>query len=152
MGTPKTDPVERISISLPRSLLHQLDRMVGRRGFGSRSQAVAEMIAAEISEHDRELGESIMTGTITLLYNNESAALKRRLADIQHAHIDEVIGSLHILLEQGHTMEVILVQGPAIKLKEIADELTTCKGVQQGKLHLTSTIIPPIHPLPSARH
>jgi CopG family nickel-responsive transcriptional regulator len=53
-----------------------------------------------------------------------------------------------VQLENNHRMEVILVQGPAGKLREIADRLLGCKGVRTGKLTLTSIIIPPLHPLP----
>ena len=42
-------------------------------------------------------------------------------------------------------MHVILLQGPATRLKLIADELITCKGVRSGKLTISSAILPPIH-------
>jgi metal-responsive CopG/Arc/MetJ family transcriptional regulator len=44
-------------------------------------------------------------------------------------------------------MEVILVQGPGMTLRKICDVFASCKGVKVGKLTLTSTIIPPLHPL-----
>jgi CopG family nickel-responsive transcriptional regulator len=66
------------------------------------------------------------------------------LTDIQHRHIAEVISSLHVNLERHHTMEVILVQGQADKLKAIADELITCKGVKTGKLQLSTAVLPPL--------
>jgi CopG family nickel-responsive transcriptional regulator len=49
-----------------------------------------------------------------------------------------------------HTMEVILVQGPAARLQLIAGRLVTCRGVTTGKLQLTTAIIPQVHPLPDA--
>jgi CopG family nickel-responsive transcriptional regulator len=51
-------------------------------------------------------------------------------------------------LMHAHTMEVILVQGPAQQLQHIADRMLTCRGVITGKLQLTTAIIPPLHPLP----
>jgi CopG family nickel-responsive transcriptional regulator len=42
-------------------------------------------------------------------------------------------------------MVVMLVQGPASRLKIIADKLITCKGVRSGKLTISSAILPPIH-------
>ena len=41
MPRPKSDKVTRFSVSLPESLLDELDEMVQRRGYASRSQAVA---------------------------------------------------------------------------------------------------------------
>lgn len=104
--------VSRISISLPEALLRQLDKMVGDRGFESRSRAISDMITRQLAEH---------------------------LADIQHLHINGVISSLHVQL----------VQGPALILQRILDRLATCRGVITGKLQLTASVLPPLHPLPA---
>ena len=140
--------VERISVSLSGELLGRLDAMVNQRGFESRSQALSEMIHQQLAEYDRHDGSQIMTGTITLFYSHAKPNIKNTLADIQYKYINEVISSLHVLLEDQHTMEVLLVQGPARRLRKISDELITCKGVKTGSLTLTSLILPPIHPLP----
>lgn len=140
----KKENVERISISIPKSLLAQLDEMVDARGFDSRSQAITEMINTELAGHGEQLGDKVMAGTITLIYDHSKQQLQNRLSEIQHKYIAEVVSSLHVHLENQHTMEVILVQGPADKLKTIADQLITCKGVKTGKLQLTAIVIPPL--------
>lgn len=139
------DTTERISMTLPKSTLSQLDNMVGRRGFSNRSQAITEIINKELVEYNQQLDTTTMAGTITLFYNNSRSGLPGKLAKIQRFYIDEVISSLHVQLEDNHTMEVILVQGPASKLREIADNLITCKGVKTGNLNLTTVVLPPIH-------
>lgn len=140
--------IARISVSLPESLLKAFDEMVDRRGFESRSQAISELLNRQLAEYQHEIGDEVMAGMITLFYDHATSGLQRKLADLQHQHIDEVISSLHVHLMHAHTMEVILVQGPALKLQRIADELITQRGVITGKLHLTTSIIPPLHPLP----
>jgi CopG family nickel-responsive transcriptional regulator len=119
--------------------------MVDQRGFASRSQAIAEMISHQVTAHKTERGEEIMAGTITLLYDHSTPHLQKTLADLQHAHIEEVISSLHVHLMHSQTMEVILVQGPAATLQRIADEMTTNRGVISGRLQLATTVIPPLH-------
>jgi CopG family nickel-responsive transcriptional regulator len=148
MNTVLKSGVSRISVSLPEPLLDQLDRMVVRRGFDSRSQAIAEMINQQLVEHKQQLGEEIMAGTITLVYEHSTPGLQKQLADLQHAYLSEVISSLHVHLMHAHTMEVILVQGPAARLQFIADKMVTSRGVITGRLQLTTAIIPPVHPLP----
>lgn len=118
--------------------------MVEARGFDSRSQAITEMINTELAGHVEQLGDKVMAGTITLIYDHSKQQLQNRLTEIQHKYIAEVVSSLHVHLENQHTMEVILVQGPADKLKTIADQLITCKGVKTGKLQLTAIVIPPL--------
>ena len=136
--------VSRISVSLQPTLLEELDQMVLSRGYGSRSQAVSEMVNAELVEYKRNLGNDIMVGSITLHYNRTVPGLQKQIADLQYQHIDEVISSLHVQLSENQVMEVILVQGRAHHLQEIADELTTRRGVISGRLQLLAAIMPPI--------
>lgn len=143
--------VARISISLPEGLLHQLDGMVSERGFESRSQAIADMIHQQVTEHREELGQDIMAGTINLVFDHSIPGVQKHLADLQHEYIDEVISSLNVNLIQNRTLAVILVQGPAKKLNLIADRMITCRGVITGKLLMSTAIIPQVHPLPVAQ-
>lgn len=141
------EPVSRISISLPPEVSRGLDRLIEARGFESRSQAVASIINESLVEHEKENPGVIMAGTITLFYNQGRKNILVELAKLKRRCVDEVIGSLQVQLENNHVMEVILVQGPVGTLQKITDALVACKGVKVGKLTLTSTIIPPLHPL-----
>lgn len=143
--------VSRVSISLPELLLRQLDAMVIARGYESRSAAIAEMISHQVVAHKRQLGNEVMAGTITLLYDHSTPRLQKTLADVQHEHVDEVISSLHVHLMYAQTMEVILVQGPAARLQLIADKMITNRGVISGKLELTTTLIPQVHQPPARK-
>lgn len=142
---PKKETTERISMTLPKSTLEQLDTMVAARGYANRSQGITEIINREIVQHNQQMDDTVMAGTITLFYAQTRNNLAGRLAQIQRDYVAEVISSLHVQLENNHTMEVILVQGPAVKLRQIADDLITCKGVKNGSLNLTTTILPPLH-------
>lgn len=139
-------PVSRISISLPEELLNDLDRMVEARGFATRSQAVNDMLHQALVEHKNYIGDDIMVGVITLLYNNAVPGLQKQLADLQVRYIDEVITSLHVHLMHNQTMEAVLVQGPARKLQMIADQMISRRGVISGKMHLAAALIPQLHP------
>ena len=142
--------VSRISVSLSEQLLNNLDNMVRERGFESRSQAIAEMIHQQLAEHSKERGQDLMAGTINLVYDHATPGLHKHLSSLQYDFIDEVISSLNVNLVDNKTLQVILVQGPAGKLKMIADKMITCRGVLSGKLIMSTAIIPQIHPLPAA--
>ncbi|MEQ9825777.1 MAG: nickel-responsive transcriptional regulator NikR [Puniceicoccaceae bacterium] len=139
------NPLQRISMTIPESSLRLLDEMVNARGYANRSQGLNEILNREIAEYQSHQGDQLMAGSITLFYQNTRANVQAKLAAIQRNHIDEVISSLHVLLEEDHTMEVLLVQGQAPKLREIANELISTKGVKNGTLTLSTTVIPPIH-------
>ena len=139
------DTVERISMTLPKSTLKQLDEMLEQRGFSNRSQAITEIINRDIVANNSQRGDSIMAGTITLFYDHSRSGLSGRLAQIQQDHITEVISSIHVQLESSQRMEVVLVKGPASRLRRIFDALITCKGVKTGNLNLTTAALTPIH-------
>ena len=144
-------PVSRISISLPPELLSELDGMVQGRGYGSRSQAIGDMVNYQLAEHKRMLGDEVMAGTLTLLYDRSVRALQKRLADTQYRYIDEVISSLHVHLSENQMLEIVLVQGPAARLQDIANEMISLRGVITGRLQLLAAVIPPLHPLAAMR-
>lgn len=141
----KVGRVSRISISMPDQLLEAFDELVTERGFESRSAAIADLIAGQLDEHRQEHGSEIMTGTLNLVYNHSVASVQKQLADLQFEHIDEVISSLNVNLTQTNTLSVILVQGPANRLKRISDRMISLRGVVTGKLILSRSILPPIH-------
>ncbi len=122
-----------------------LDRVVNEKGFDSRSQAISEMIHSKAADHLSRIGTQVMAGTLTLVYDESKNALLRDLSRIFREHVTEVISSQHILLEEDHVLEVILMQGPSKKLREITNKLVTCKGVKSAHMTLTPKLIPPIH-------
>lgn len=139
--------LSRISVSLPERLVYELDKMGKERGFENRSQMIAEMISQQLAEHKQDIGNDIMAGTINLVYDHSTPGLKSQLSGLQYEFVDEVISSLSVNLEQAQTLEVILVQGPAKKIKQIANRMISCRGVITGKLLMSAAIMPQLHPL-----
>ncbi|MGJ8637768.1 MAG: CopG family ribbon-helix-helix protein [Opitutaceae bacterium] len=142
--TPKT-LAQRISVSLPSHLAKALDEMVDSRGFQNRSQAVAEMIETSLIDHQQQDEATIMAGTVTLFYDSAKPGLLQKLATIEREHLEECISSQHVLLEGHYIMEVLLVQGPVQRLRDLTNCMLACKGVSSGGLTLTSKLIPQLH-------
>jgi len=137
--------LRRITVSMPEDAYQELDRLVQERGFDNRSRAVCEMIHLHAAQHLGKLGTQVMAGTLSVVYDESKSALLRDLSRIFREHIAEVISSQHVLLEEDHVLEVVLMQGPARTLREIANKLITCKGVKTAHLTLTPHLIPPLH-------
>lgn len=140
--------ISRISISLPETLLQQLDAMVEDKACDSRSQLIVDMIHQQLIQHHQEVGKGVMAGTINIVFDHSVNNTQKQLAELQYKYIDEVISCLNVNLTESKTMSVILVQGPGDKLKSIANEMTSLRGVITGKMLLNTAIIPPVHPLP----
>ena len=135
----KKQTVSRFSISLPPSLLQQLDVMTDEKGYENRSQAIADMIRSQLVEHRQQFGKEDIAGTITLVYDHHKPHLQATLTDIQHDHHDVILSTVHVHLDHHNCLEVLLVRGKASAVKRIADKLITSKGVKHGKLTVTTT-------------
>lgn len=135
----KKETVSRFSVSLPPSLLKQLDEMAGEKGYNNRSLAIAEMIRDRLVEHRQKFGNEEICGTVTLVYDHHKPHLQAMLTDIQHDHHDVILSTIHVHLDHHNCLEVLLVRGKATIIKKIADELIASKGVKHGKLTVTTT-------------
>jgi CopG family nickel-responsive transcriptional regulator len=133
------DPVRRFSLSMPGSLVRQLDELVTARGYANRSQAVADTIRARlVAEHGQD-GDREIAGTITLVYDHHKRDLQAHLTDLQHDCEALVIAVMHVHLDHHHCMEVLAVRGPAQSVRQAADRLLTTKGVKHCALTVTAT-------------
>ena len=135
----KKDSVTRFSVSMAGALLRQLDEMVASKGYDNRSQAVADMVRAHIVEHNAQLGEREIAGTITLVYDHHKRDLQSHLTNVQHDHEQLIVSVLHVHLDHHNCMEVLAVRGRADAARNLADRLIAAKGVKHGKLTVTTT-------------
>jgi len=129
----------RFSVSLPGALARQLDDMARQKGYANRSQAIADMIRAQLVEHRQQVGSGEIAGSITIVYDHHQHHLQDLLTDLQHEHREVIISALHCHLDHDNCLEVLAVRGPADAIKELADELISAKGVKHGKLTITTT-------------
>jgi len=145
MPSEQTSHLARLSVSLPTDLVERLDSMIADRGLSNRSQIIAELIRHEVADHNENQHGSVIAGTITLIYRAESGRVRHALAQTQLTYLKEVISSQHVFLEDDQSLEVLLVQGPADRLRSLCDDLRKIRGVQQIMLVSTSALLPPLH-------
>jgi CopG family nickel-responsive transcriptional regulator len=138
--------LSRLSMSLSSDLYRQLDVMVQERGLPSRSQLIAELIRNALADHGEEAHpDALLAGTITLVYRGNMGRVREQLVQTQHEFLKEVISAQHVFLEDDQSLEVLLVQGPATRLRAMCDALRKVRGVQQLKLFTTTALLPPLH-------
>lgn len=136
----------RLSMSLPTSLFRQLDVMVAERRLPSRSQLIAELIRHALAEHGSLTHpEEMLAGTITLVYRAERGRVRHQLSQTQSQYLKEIITSQHVFLEHDQSLEVLLVQGPAKRLKELCDAIRRIRGMQHLELVTTTSLLPQLH-------
>ena len=131
--------LSRFGVSLERALLRAFDRWRTRRGFANRSQAIAELVRECLVKQEWEQASGTVVAVVTLVYDPAHHVLSHTLTRTQHAHHDEVLSSQHIHLDARHCLEVVVLKGPAARVKQVADQLCALKGVTHGQAVMTTS-------------
>ena len=130
--------LSRIGVAIDADLLDQFDRLIGERGYGSRSEAFRDLIRDALINQAARADETPVVGTITLVYDHRQRMLSDRLTATQHEFHHAVLSTLHVHLDHDNCLEVVVVRGKAGHVRRVADALISMKGVKHGRLTLTS--------------
>lgn len=135
--------LSRISITVPENTVEALDQKIVEEHYESRSQAIVDMINHHlIDRHSSD--NSVMVGTLTLLYQRRTANIRIQIGDLQHQYLEQVISSLSVQLDAEKILEVMLLQGKSNDLKQISQQFIALKGVIKGHLELMDAVMPPL--------
>jgi CopG family nickel-responsive transcriptional regulator len=128
----------RTGISLDRQLLSRFDRIIEQKGYGSRSEAIRDLVREHSVQADVS-GNRVIVGTLTVLYDHHQPQLAERLIEAQHHYHGKVLATTHIHLDARNCLEVLIVKGRSAEVQHFADHLLSLRGVKHGKLVITST-------------
>jgi len=130
----------RFGVSLEPELRDRFDRYLAERGYASRSEALRDLVREALAQHAVEHHEGEVVGTLTLLYDHHAPGLAEKLVSHQHHHHHHhtrVLTTTHIHVDHRNCLEVLVLRGPAERVRELAHALRALKGVQQGQLVCT---------------
>jgi CopG family nickel-responsive transcriptional regulator len=131
--------LSRIGVAIDSGLLDKFDRLIGQRGYTNRSEAFRDLIRDELVEKTWESPESVVVGTVTLVYDHHVRLLNEKLTSIQHDHHHAILSTLHVHLDHDNCLEVLVVRGRAGEVRKVADALISTKGVKHGRLTITTS-------------
>jgi len=135
---PKSGQLIRFGVSMEQGLLKEFDSLCADKGYGNRSEAIRDMVRNLLIENKLQDENTEGVGTLTLVYNHHQRELEEKLTEYQHHHLNEILSTVHIHLTAHLCLEVLLLRGKAKEIKKVADGLIATKGVQHGKLVMTT--------------
>lgn len=124
----------RFGVSMEERLLRDFDRMIKRRKWANRSEAIRDLVRRELIQSQWQEAGRRVVGTVTMLYDHHKRELPEKIIDMQHRHSAEALSSLHIHLDERNCLEVVVVRGKAAEVRALADSLIGTKGVKHGEL------------------
>ncbi|WP_455379614.1 nickel-responsive transcriptional regulator NikR [Petrachloros mirabilis] len=130
----------RFGVSLDHHLLDDFDRVVRRRKYSTRSEALRDLIRDQLvsQEWSGDAGHEAVA-TITFVYDHHVRNLTGKLTQIQHDFQGNILAGMHVHLDHDHCLEVLVVKGKIPQIRGVADALVSVKGVKHGKLTMTTT-------------
>jgi len=135
----REERTRRFTVSLPAGLMRTLDRLRAGRRYGNRSEFIRDLLRAEVvkGQWSEQRGETV--GVLALVYDHDTRALADKLTDIQHHGYRTITASLHVHLDEHSCLEVLALRGTARRIRSIANQLLSVKGVRYGQLVPAST-------------
>lgn len=138
--------VQRVGISLEKSLLAAFDQLISERGYQSRSEAVSDLIRRQLSDRRLANPNAKAVAAVCIVYDHHHTKLMQKLTQLQHSHLVHTISSMHIHLDPHQCMEIIVLNGSVGQINKMANTILSQKGVTLGKLHvLAPEQTPPSH-------
>jgi CopG family nickel-responsive transcriptional regulator len=130
--------LSRTGISLEQDLLAGFDKLIARRGYKNRSEALRDLIREALLADVVDSNKPVV-GTLTLVYDHHVPNLSQKLTEAQHHGGAMVLAATHVHLDHHYCLEVIIMRGRSKELRELADRMLAMRGVELGKLVLTNS-------------
>jgi CopG family nickel-responsive transcriptional regulator len=130
--------LERYTVTMPGELLADFDAHIERRGYKNRSEAIRDLVRAELVRERTARPGRRAAATLTLVYDHHQRELSERMTSIQHTFGGLVVSTLHVHLDHHNCLEVIVLRGRAGQIQRVADSLGCLRGVKTCQLMLTT--------------
>jgi CopG family nickel-responsive transcriptional regulator len=129
--------MQRITITVDDDLMHDLDRLIERRGYQNRSEAIRDLARAGLQQAMPDAAEARdCVGALVYVYDHGARDLAKRLVHSSHAHHHLALSTLHVHLDHESCMEVTLLKGRTGDVQHFADGVIAERGVRHGRLFL----------------
>ena len=126
--------MQRITITLDDDLLAEVDSLMARSGYGSRSEAIRDLARAGLLGRGALAGEAECVAALVYVYDHEARQLPRRLTEQFHDHHDLTVSTMHVHLDRRECMELSVLRGRGEDVREFGEHVIAERGVRHGKL------------------
>ena len=131
--------LERIGVSLDKKLLWRFDKLIAKQGYGSRSEAVRDLIREQLSVQEISNPKAEAVASVCFVYDHHATKLMQKLTGLQHSRLLQTVCSMHIHLGVHDCMEIIVLRGRVKEIHRTAKAILSHKGVKLGKVNFIAS-------------
>lgn len=145
MTSDPDDNLSRFGVTLPVSMIEQLDEILICRGYTSRSKGIRDAIRFfNINNQWFDNRTNSKMGVITIIYDCKKENLLTSIYKIRYEYQDIIRISLSKNISRDRELDLFVIQGKTAQIKDLAKVLTSLNGIEMVKI----TTIPIGDPLP----
>lgn len=130
----------RFTVSLPASLLAELDERFTDRGYASRSELVRDLIRAQLVDDAWADEDCQVVGVLTICYDHHRSGLTDKLHAIQHNKYVHILCTTHLHLDHDNCLETIIIRGKPDQIERMSVQIGGLKGVTFADLTRTAIV------------
>ena len=137
--------MERFTISLDDALAAAFDAWLAGRGYATRSEAVRDLLRAELARAAAQAGVVDATecvASLSYVYDHHERRLAARLTALQHERHELVVAATHVHLDDVHCLETVVLRGDGAAVRRLAEAVCAERGVLHGQVNLIG-VAPP---------
>lgn len=134
--------LERFGVSMDDDLLRRFDALSETRGYPSRSEAIRDLVRAELARAQGDSPLADIVGTVTILYDPRTRNIARLLDGLQQEHRPLIVSSYRTLIDAATSMEVIILRGVSEDVWTVANTFINARGVKHGQFVSMATESP----------
>jgi len=133
------EKITRFGVSIEPDLLKKFDKIIKKKGYANRSEAIRDIIRKNLITERTEDPNTEAIGTLTMIYDHHAGNLTNRLLDLQHHHHKEILTTTHIHVDHDTCLEVLVLKGKTGNIQKLADNIKSLKGIKHGELVITES-------------
>lgn len=125
--------LQRIGVSLEEELLEQFDKLIEKRGYTNRSEAIRDLIREQLVQREWSNSNKPSMGVSMLIYDHHTRDLSQKLAETQHDHYADVVSTMHVHIDHDNCLELLVLKGKTKDIEKLGEKLASTHGVKYGK-------------------
>ena len=134
-----TEKVTRFGVSVESELLGRFDRILRRRHYTNRSQAIRDLIRHELIGKEWEDSNTEVIGTVSMVYDHHVRGLTQRLVSLQHEYTGRIVAATHVHMDHHNCLEVLIMRGRGREISDLVKRIRSIRGVKHATLSMTTT-------------
>jgi CopG family nickel-responsive transcriptional regulator len=120
---------EKISVSLPRDLLKELEDFMEKNKAGDRSKIVQLALRNFLDENKES--DAFTYSVISVIYDFVTA--ESEFTKVQHEYAELIMSNMHVHVSARECMEAIFVKGRKSEVMKLIGSINQIKGIKKVK-------------------